>query len=417
MFALIDCNNFYVSCERVFCPALEKVPLVVLSNNDGCVISRSNEVKQLGIKMGMPYFEFKPLAKKYKIEVKSSNYALYGAMSARVMSILGEFSSNVEVYSIDEAFITLNLRSRSSLEKAGGEIRHRIGKYTGLPVGVGIAKTKTLAKLANHLAKGGGGSFLMPDDATEILERTPAEDIWGVGRRTAKKLCTLGIANALQLIRMDDKFIKKNFSVTLLRTVFELRGEPAVGGEDDQEARKSVSISRSFGYPVTAYADLQEAMMHYAALAAVKLRNESSVANGATIYLQYYGDTPGGNHKNVRTIEASINFPEPLDATEAIAKYCIAALPGIYIPGQRYKKCGIIFWGLVDNSTVQQSLFSEVDSPRLSNLNITVDRINQAFGRGTVFLLAEGVTKPWQMKQDHLSPNYLTRWNELPLVK
>ncbi len=417
MFALIDCNNFYVSCERVFCPALENVPLVVLSNNDGCVISRSNEVKQLGIKMGMPYFEFKPLAKKYKIEVKSSNYALYGAMSARVMSILGEFSSEVEVYSIDEAFILLNLRSRSSLEKAGVEIRHRVGKYTGLPVGVGIAKTKTLAKLANHLAKGGGGSFLMPDDATEILEHTPVEDIWGVGRRTAKKLYTLGIANALQLIRMDDKFIKKNFSVTLLRTVFELRGEPAVGGEDNQETRHSVSVSRSFGHPVTAYADLQEAMMHYAALAAVKLRNERSVANGATIYLQYYGDKPGGNHKNVKTIEASINFPEPSDATETIARYCITALPGIYIPEQRYKKCGIILWGLADNSIVQQSLFSEADSPRLSNLNAAVDRINQAFGRGTVFHLAEGVIKPWQMKQDHLSPNYLTRWNELPLVK
>lgn len=415
MFALIDCNNFYVSCERVFDPRLENKPVAVLSNNDGCVISRSNELKKLGIKMGVSFRELQPLLSRHNIQVKSSNYALYGAMSARVMSILGEFSSNVEIYSIDEAFITLNKRTPASLEKIGEEIRRRIGKYTGLPVGVGIAKTKTLAKLANHLAKGGIGYFVMPEDHYDILKKIPVVEIWGVGHRTVKKLYSYGIADALQLIDADDVWIKKKFGVILVRTVMELRGQCALEDADPGEQRKSVSVSRSFGKPATTLRELDEALNHYAALATGKLRDHKLVANGATVYLQYYLRT--GERGRVNTLEASVKFPEPLDSVEAITGYCLAALPGIFRKGENYKKCGIIFWGLEDGSVVQQSLFDSGRTEKQDKLNEAIDMINRNYGRGTVFHLSEGVERQWRMKQDYLSPNYLSRWDELPVAK
>lgn len=365
--------------------------------------------------MGVPFHELKPLIKHNGIEIRSSNYALYGAMSARVMSILGEFASNVEVYSIDEAFITLNKRKPDLLEKIGKEIRIRIDKYTGLPVGVGIAKTKTLAKLANHLAKDGNGCFVMPEECTGVLKNTPVAEIWGVGQRTAKKLYAYGIANALQLIEADDSLMKKKFGVTLVRTVMELRGQPALEDSAPDQQRKSVSVSRSFGKPATSIRELGEALNHYAALSVEKLRGHKMVANGATIYLQYYLKT--GERGRVNTLDASVKFPEPLDSAEVITRFCLAALPRLFREGQSYKKCGIVFWGLQDGSVVQQSLFDPGHPEEHDKLNEAIDKINRNFGRGTVFHLAEGVERPWRMKQEHLSPSYLTRWEELPVVK
>ena len=417
MFALVDCNNFYVSCERVFDLSLVNKPVAILSNNDGCVISRSGELKTLGIKMGVPYFQLNPLIKAHGIEIRSSNYELYGDLSKRVMTVLGDFSPDVEPYSIDEAFLSLSLPDGAGYFAYGQQIRRRIMKWVGIPVGVGIAPTRTLAKIANHIAKKlPEGVFVMPEDNTALLAQLPVEDVWGIGHRLADKLNRLGINTAGQLKSQDDAFIRRQFNVCVARTVMELNGTPAIDMDSIEEPSKSISCSRSFGHPVIDLRDLTEAVAVYTSTAATKLRKENQKAAGANIYFQYYPEY-GNQALEGGITGTTVIFDFPTGDTGTMLKKIAAVLPGIFIEGRRYKKAGVVFYGLESAAAVQQDIFSYAEASRRDKLYEAVDKINKQFGRKALFHLAEGVLRPWTMKRDHLSPNYTTDWTQIPEVK
>ena len=417
MFALVDCNNFYVSCERVFDLSLVNKPVAILSNNDGCVISRSGELKTLGIKMGVPYFQLNPLIKAHGIEIRSSNYELYGDLSKRVMTVLGDFSPDVEPYSIDEAFLSLSLPDGAGYFAYGQQIRRRIMKWVGIPVGVGIAPTRTLAKIANHIAKKlPEGVFVMPEDNTALLAQLPVEDVWGIGHRLADKLNRLGINTAGQLKSQDDAFIRRQFNVCVARTVMELNGTPAIDMDSIEEPSKSISCSRSFGHPVIDLRDLTEAVAVYTSTAATKLRKENQKAAGANIYFQYYPEY-GNQALEGGITGTTVIFDFPTGDTGTMLKKIAAVLPGIFIEGRRYKKAGVVFYGLESAAAVQQDIFSYAEASRRDKLYEAVDKINKQFGRKALFHLAEGVLRPWTMKRDHLSPNYTTDWTQIPVVK
>lgn len=417
MFALVDCNNFYVSCERVFDLSLVNKPVAILSNNDGCVISRSGELKTLGIKMGVPYFQLKPLIKAHGIVIRSSNYELYGDLSKRVMTVLGDFSPDVEPYSIDEAFLSLSLPAGAGYFAYGQQIRRRIMKWVGIPVGVGIAPTRTLAKIANHIAKKlPEGVFVMPEDKTSLLAQLPVEDVWGIGHRLADKLNRLGINTAGQLKSQDDAFIRRQFNVCVARTVMELNGTPALEMDSIGEPSKSISCSRSFGHPVIDLRDLTEAVAVYTSTAATKLRKENQKAAGANIYFQYYPEY-GNQALEGGITGTTVIFDFPTGDTGTMLNKIAAVLPGIFIEGRRYKKAGVVFYGLESAAAVQQDIFSYAEASRRDKLYEAVDKINKQFGRKALFHLAEGVLRPWTMKRDHLSPNYTTDWTQIPVVK
>ena len=417
MFALVDCNNFYVSCERVFDLSLVNKPVAILSNNDGCVISRSGELKTLGIKMGVPYFQLKPLIKAHGIEIRSSNYELYGDLSKRVMTVLGDFSPDVEPYSIDEAFLSLSLPDGAGYFAYGQQIRRRIMKWVGIPVGVGIAPTRTLAKIANHIAKKlPEGVFVMPEDNTALLAQLPVEDVWGIGHRLADKLNRLGINTAGQLKSQDDAFIRRQFNVCVARTVMELNGTPALDMDSIEEPCKSISCSRSFGHPVIDLRDLTEAVAVYTSTAATKLRKENQKAAGANVYFQYYPEYSNQALEGGIT-GTTVIFDFPTGDTGTMLNKIAAVLPGIFIEGRRYKKAGVVFYGLESAAAVQQDIFSYAEASRRDKLYEAVDKINKQFGRKALFQLAEGVLRPWTMKRDHLSPKYTTDGTQIPEVK
>ena len=418
MIGLVDGNNFYVSCERIFDPSLEGKPVAVLSNNDGCVISRSQECKALGIPMGTPGFQLKPRLAESGLILKSSNYELYGDISRRVISVLGEFTPDVEQYSIDEAFIHLQLPAGSDYLECGNRIRRTILKWIGIPCGVGFAPSKTLAKIANHIGKKlPSGVFVMPEDPRPVLEQLPVGEVWGVGRRLAPKLAALGILTAWQLAAADEGFLRRRFNVTLAKTVLELRGEPLFATEEPEELSKSISCSRSFGRPVVDLEELAEAVAHYTARAAEKLRREKQRAAGVNVYFQYYPEytpvaRPGGFSGT------TVAFGIPTSGTTAMLRAIRPKLRGIFLPGRRYKKAGIVFFGLEPAAEKQLELFSDPNDDRKADqLSDTVDEINRRFGRGSVFHLAEGIAKPWTMKREMLTPCYTTNWNQLPEVK
>ena len=417
MFALVDCNNFYVSCERVFDLSLRNKPIAILSNNDGCVISRSNELKKLGVKMGVPYFQLKPLIARHGIVVRSSNYELYGDLSKRVMTVLGDFSPDVEPYSIDEAFLVLSLPEGSDYFAYGQQIRKKILKWVGIPVGVGIAPTRTLAKIANHIGKKSlEGVFVMPDNMSAILSELPVEEVWGIGRRLAEKLNRLGIRTAEQLRLQDDAFLRKQFSVCVARTAIELNGTPALEMDNIEEPSQSISCSRSFGHPVIDLRDLTEAIAVYTSTAATKLRKENQKAAGANVYFQYYPEY-GSAAREGGITGTTVVFDFPTGDTSTMLNKIAAVLPGIFIEGRRYKKAGVIFFGLESASSVQPDIFSYAESSKRDKLYEAVDKINKQFGKKAVFHLAEGIQRPWTMKRDHLSPNYTTDWAQIPVVK
>jgi DNA polymerase V len=417
MYALVDCNNFYVSCERVFDLSLINKPVAILSNNDGCVISRSGELKKLGVKMGVPYFQLKPLIPLHGIVIRSSNYELYGDLSKRVMTVLSDFSPDVEPYSIDEAFLLLSLPDGAGYFAYGQQIRRRIMKWVGIPVGVGIAPTRTLAKIANHVAKTlPEGVFVMPEDNTALLAQLPVEEVWGIGSRLAARLNALGIKTAEQFRRLDEWFIRSKFSVCLARTALELRGIPALSSEDAEQPSQSVSCSRSFGHPVIDLRDLTEAVAVYTALAATKLRKENQKAAGVNVYFQYYPEY-GGTAQEGGTSGTSVVFNFPTSDTGTMLNQINTALPGLFIDGRRYKKAGVIFFGLESALTGQPDIFNYTEPDKRDKLNEAVDGINKKFGKNTIFHLAEGILRPWTMKRDHLSPNYTTDWTQIPVVK
>lgn len=417
LFALVDVNNFYASCERLFEPRLEGHPVVVLSNNDGCIIARSQEAKDLGIPMGAAVHKVKDELRRQRVRVYSSNYALYGDMSARVVSVLKRFTPYLEVYSIDESF--LDLRGFSDPIAYGHEIKDTVYRWTGLPVSVGIGATKTLAKVANRTAKKNpnlGCVFAMPGNPDKLLALLKAEDVWGIGRRLAARLDRLGITTALDLKRTDPKFIRARFSVVVERTVLELRGIPCLALETALPPQKGIMVSRGFGKRVMDYGHIGAAVGTYASRAAEKLRRQGLAANKLTVSLRTSPfDTTQERYANA----ASFVFPEATTDTAEMIRTARRGLKKIYKPGLAYQKAGVFLDALEDARLAQRSLFPSpgVNRPRARALMRAVDRINAAWGRDTVRFAATGTQRPWAMKQGHKSPCYTTRWQDIKQVR
>jgi DNA polymerase V len=420
MFALVDVNSFYASCETVFRPDLRGKPVLVLSNNDGCVIARSAEVKVLEIRTGAPYFKIKDEIKKHRIHVFSSNYALYADMSSRVMTTLEELAPSVEIYSIDEAFLDLTgFRNSRSLEEFGREIRDRVKRDTHLAVGVGIAPTKTLAKLANHAAKkwpqtGGVVDLSNIERQRKLLALTPVEDVWGVGRRISKKLNAMGILTAKDLSEQSTYVIRKHFNVVLERTVRELRGEPCLELEEFAPTKQQIVCSRSFGYRVTEYADMRQAVCAYAERAAEKLRGEKQYCRQIAVFVRSsphaVGETFYGN-------QAMGKLLTPSNDTRDIVRIAMNALDSIWLDGPRYMKAGVMLGDFFSQGISQLNLFDEFKPQANSEaLMRVVDGLNQS-GKGKLWFAGQGIQKSWAMKRDMLSPAYTTRYADLPVAK
>ena len=415
MIGLVDGNNFFVSCERVFNRRLVGRPVAVLSNNDGCCVARSNEFKALGIPMGTPYFQLKAREATGELSFCSSNYELYGDMSRRIISILREEAVDVEQYSIDEAFIYPPTTVAEDYPAYGRRLRAKILRWVGIPCGVGFAPTKTLAKIANHIGKKRPeGVFLMPDDPTEILASLPVDEVWGVGRRLPLKLRAERILTAQHLRDAPDATIRAVGGVTLLRTAKELRGVPCCEDKDYDAAPDSVSCSRSFGTPATTLEALEESMASFAAQAAAKLRRHGLLAAGCNIYAQIFATGGGGDF-----VGRTVAFPVPTDATNEMLRAFRPEVAALYTPGLRYRKTGIVFFGLEKPGAPQQTdLFTPVQKTERSRLYKAVDALNARYGKGKVFSAAEGIgERSWQMKRSKLSKRPTTRWDELMTVR
>ena len=415
MIGLVDGNNFFVSCERVFNRRLVGRPVAVLSNNDGCCVARSNEFKALGIPMGTPYFQLKAREATGELSFCSSNYELYGDMSRRIISILREEAVDVEQYSIDEAFIYPPTTVAEDYPAYGRRLRAKILRWVGIPCGVGFAPTKTLAKIANHIGKKRPeGVFLMPDDPTEILASLPVDEVWGVGRRLPVKLRAERILTAQHLRDAPDATIRAVGGVTLLRTAMELRGVPCCEDKDYDAAPDTVSCCRSFGTPATTLEALEESMASFAAQAAAKLRRHGLLAAGCNIYAQIFATGGGGDF-----VGRTVAFPVPTDATNEMLRAFRPEVAALYTPGLRYRKTGIVFFGLEKPGAPQQTdLFTPVQKTERSRLYKAVDALNARYGKGKVFSAAEGIgERSWQMKRSKLSKRPTTRWDELMTVR
>jgi len=416
-FALVDGNNFYVSCERVFNPRLEGRPVVVLSNNDGCAVARSAEVKALGVKMGTPWFQMQGLAKRHGIIALSSNYELYADMSNRMMSVLATFSPEQEIYSIDECFLGLDGFERMDSLAYGQTIRQRVRHWVGIPVCVGMASTKTLAKLANHCAKKGLAGHdgvcdfacLSETERAALFRSLPVNEVWGIGRRLAAQLAERGIQTVEALRLADPATLRQSFSVVLERTQAELNGVSCLALEDVSPPRQQIQSSRSFGKYLHDLPSLEEAVASYISIAAEKLRRQQSLAGMLQVYLRtnpHRTDAP--QYQNALTVP----LPTPTDDTLRLITVARWALKKIYRPGYAYQKAGVVLMNLCDAGTVQGDLFSNrQDNPRLMQ---AMDRINATWGRGTLRSAAEGIDKEWTMKREKKSPAYTTRWDQLP---
>lgn len=420
VFALVDCNNFYASCEKLFRPDLTNVPVIVLSNNDGCVVARSKESKELGIKMGVPVFQIQELIRQHNIQTFSSNYALYADLSSRVMRTLERFSPRVEVYSIDEAFLDLTgFGPTVPLLKHGQEIKEIIGQWTGISVCVGIAPTKTLAKLANHAAKkypatGGVVDLTDRDRQQRLLAITPVSDIWGVGRRLTKQLEAIGIETALDLASFPTATIRNLFSIVLERTVRELNGESCLDLEEVPATKQQIMCSRSFGTKITDIDQMCEAIAQYTARACEKLRQEKQQAKVLTVFIQTSRFKSGLQaYSNSATGELVL----PSDDTRDLNELAMQLLKHIWREGYSYNKSGVMLSDFYVQNTYQPGLFDDVSKrPNSENLMAVLDEINQS-GLGRVFLARQGMNSAWSMKRDHLSPAYTTRWADLPKVR
>ncbi|NIA19051.1 MAG: DUF4113 domain-containing protein [Xanthomonadaceae bacterium] len=418
IFALVDCNNFYVSCERVFNPRLRGRPVVVLSNNDGCIIARSGEAKKLGIKMGMPCFQARPLIEKYQVAALSSNYALYGDMSRRVMNILLQFSPEMEVYSIDEAFLDVSGLKWSKRRSLAQKLIVTVYRWTGIPVSIGMAETKTLAKLATHFAKhskkaAGIVDLTASSYLEQALEMTAVGDVWGVGGRTAAKLEKWGIGTARQLRDADGQWLQQKLGVNGRRLALELQGIACYGIDEEPPIPKSVLCSRSFREPVEDIAAMKEAMATYISRVAVKIRKHGLSAAALTIFLRTSRFGPVDRYYNSATIE----LPVSSQSTRELLGYALQAVGRIFRPGYRYKKAGVLLHGLLPVSQVQPSMLDPIDRRREERLMSAVDGINNRLGNGIVRFAAEGLKQPWRLKAANLTPAYTTRWSDIPVVK
>lgn len=417
LWALVDCNNFYASCETLFRPDLRGKPIVVLSNNDGCIIARSNEAKKLGIKMGDVEFKVRSFLKANKVTVFSSNYTLYGDISARIMRILEKICPEIEQYSIDEAFIQLSSSLASNVNEITQTIRHTIRQWTGITVSIGVGKTKTLAKIANHIAKKANGIFILtqPEEITSILKKFPVEEVWGIGKRSADKLKNIGITNAWQLSQKDDIWLRRVLTVTGQRTAWELRGIPCLDESDIPIQRKTLVSSRSFGSKITDKSILKNAIAHFTANGAARLRREGLYTAGIAVYIRTSPHVFGKQHEAT----AQHVFHTPTANTNILQKTALKILENIFQQGPAYAKAGIMFFDLSHDYQQQISLLPSDTGDEQSNkaLMSAIDNINRKFGRHTVKFGAEGLNdSAWGMHQKHLSPKYTTDWKDLAIA-
>ena len=417
IFALVDCNNFYASCERVFNPRLEGKPIVVLSNNDGCVVARSNEAKALGIGMGVPEFQIRPMLRAHHVQVFSSNYTLYGDLSQRVMETLEQFCPDLEVYSIDEAFLSLVGFERRNLTDYGQQIRQTVKQWTGIPVSVGIAETKTLAKIANRVAKrtpdmGGVCDLLACPDRDALLGRIAVEDVWGIGPNHAHMLTQHGITTAFQLRRVDDQWIRKRMGIVGLRLVMELRGVSCLDLEQCPAPKQSLTCSRAFGKLISTLGEMEEAVSVYTSRVAEKLRRERLAATVLTVCLTTNEFKEGPQYSNALTLNLSV----VTDTTSDLIKSALHGIRAIYRDGYLYKKAGVMLTGLVPVSQTQADLFDDRDRRKSMRLMSALDAINDRWGADTLHYASSGISKPWKTQFHRRSPAYTTDWDALPVV-
>ena len=417
--ALVDGNNFYVSCERVFNPALERRPVVVLSNNDGCVVSRSDEAKALGIRMGVPFFEIRPLVGSHGLVWLSSNYALYGDMSRRMMALLGECTPRQEIYSIDECFLDFS-GVPGSPSTHGREIRRRIHQYLGITTCTGIGSSKTLAKLANHVAKTRNeckGVFdwaeLPAAGQAALMGNIPAGRVWGVGRKLAAQLKRMDIHTVLDLRGAGAARIRRNFSVVLERTVAELNGESCLALEDVMAAKAHIQATRSFGRPVTELGELREAVTTYVIRAAERLRGQHSVCTRVSVFIHTGKHRPGTPCHSPATL---VPLAAPSDDTRRLCAAALHGLERIYRPGYRYKKAGVMLGGLQPVAAAQAGLFTAGQPSRAARLMAAMDAINKTYGMNTATFAGAGIEQPWRMKSMRRSPRCTTSWRELAIA-
>jgi len=417
IYALVDCNNFYVSCERIFNPSLRKRPVIVLSNNDGCVVARSPEAKALGIPFAVPYFKIRHTAERNNFAVFSSNYSLYADISSRVMGVLSMFSPHVEIYSIDEAFLVLSA-AEGGITEQGVRIRDTVYRWTGVPVSVGIGFTKTLAKAAANAAKkdpltGGVLDIRGEEERIKCLENTKAGDVWGIGPAYSAKLKGRGVYSAADFIRMDEKWVKRNMTITGLRTLMELKGVPCIPVDEEPAPKKSIVSSRSFSRPLQLLSELEEAVSLYTTRAAEKLRNQKSTAEVITVFIMTSRFKEEGRYCG----SLSCEFPEPSCHTGVMIKAALLLLKRIYRGGCAYNKAGVMLSGVRSSRDLQMNLFVQECDRGSPVLMETIDRINRSYGSETLFYASSGIRRGWQMKQELLSPRYTTRWSDIPEIE
>ena len=419
MFALIDCNNFYASCERVFQPQYEGKAVVILSNNDGCVIARSNEAKVLGIPMGAPAFKFRNEFKKYNIKVFSSNYPLYGDMSNRVMKILETYTPNVEIYSIDEAFLQFEGFDYFDLMETGLKMRKQVQQWTGIPVSVGLAPSKALAKIANKIAKKFDqrtqGVYVIDSDEKRLkaLKWTSIEEVWGIGRQHAKRLQKMEIKTALDFVNLPDEWVKKQMSIMELRLKKDLEGTPSIQLEEVTPSKKSIATTRSFKNILTMYNDLEERITTFTLLGAEKIRKQKSCATALHVFVRSNPFNPNAvQYRNGCTL----TLPHPTDSNFILNRYALMGLRNVFKPGIEYKKAGVILLGLTPSSSRQITLF-EQDTAKHTALMRSLDKIHRRYGPHRMKLANQDLKQTWKMKRDHLSNRFTTEINEIIRVK
>jgi DNA polymerase V len=417
VFALIDCNNFYTSCEAIFNPSLKGKPVVVLSNNDGCVIARSEEAKQAGIKMGVPVFEIGDLIRKHKVHVFSTNYALYGDISQRVMTILASLTPEIEIYSIDEAFLDLTGIPTEKLNKLAEKIREKVFRWTGIPVSVGIAPTKTLAKIANHIAKSdmqykGVFNFVNHPEKENLLERFPVGEIWGVGEKYEEFFRKSRILTAYDLKITDENRIKEHLGVMGQRLVLELRGTVCYPINQNPDTKKEITTSRSFGHPVESYDELEQATVSYVSKVAVKLRKQKSLAQSILIFIMTNKYAKGPKYVNYKIIR----LPVASSQTQELIHYTLIALKQLYRKGYLYKKTGIVVSEIIPECGHQTGLWDDANREKSSKLMEVIDKINKKSGPGQLKFAIQGTDESWKMRQENLSPHYTTKWSDILVI-
>ena len=412
--ALIDCNSFYVSCERLFNPKIKNVPVVVLSNNDGCVISRSTEAKKIGIKMGEPYFKVKELVKKNNVQIFSSNYSLYGDLSRRVMKVLKGFSDKIEIYSIDEAFIDLSHIKDENIEDYGKKIRERVLKWTGIPTSVGISCTKTLSKVANHVAKKNKtGVIFLKDNIDDVLKNFDISDIWGVGRQLSKLYIKNGINNAYKLKNISNSWVKKSTNVLGAKTVMELRGIPCINLETEETKRKSCCVSRSFGRKVESLDKLKESITTHCLNAAEKIRNDNQTTRSITVFIR---TSPFDKNRKYYSNSLTIDLPVATNNSLELVKVAIEGLKKIYKYGYFYQKAGVILSKLSEAGEKNLNLLTPILENKSQTLMKAIDVTNAKYGRNVISVAQAGINNSWKMRREHSSKIDTASFDSLPKI-